>query len=266
VKLRTPPVRPTARPTSPPTAPAAEPDERSVARTRKRFLRRQRARRWLVWRRILVILAVVGLLVGSVWLVFFSSVLAVEGARVEGVEVLTPAQVRAAADVPVGEPLATVDLDAVQARVEDLAAVDSADVSRSWPDQVLVRVVERETVAVTEREGVWKGVDDEGVLFRTYPSRPEGLTEVRMGASTSVEALEEAAAVIRSLPADILARVLYVDVRTIDAISLHLRSGATVNWGSADESGRKAEVLNVLLEREASVYDVTAPGRPTIRP
>lgn len=249
------------------TRPAPDPVvDQDVTRTRKRFLRRQRARRWLVWRRILAVLAAAGAVAGAVWLVFFSSVLAVEGARVEGVAVLTADQVRSAAAVPSGEPLATVDLDAVRARVEALAAVDSVDVSRNWPDQVLIEVVEREAVAATLREGVWKGLDDEGILFRTYPGRPEGLTEVRMGAATSVEALEEAAAVIRSLPGDILSRVSYLDVRTIDAISLQLRNGATVTWGSAEESGRKAEVLNVLLEREASVYDVTAPGRPTIRP
>lgn len=240
-------------------------DERRVQQTRRRFLRRQRARRWLVWRRILAVLGVVSAAAALVWVVFFSSVLAVEGAVVEGVEVLSAEEVRAVAAVPEGEPLATADLDAVQARVETLAPVLEVDVSRSWPNKVRIVVTERTAVAAVLGEGGWRALDREGVLFRDLPGRPEELTEVRMRASTPVEALAEAAAVVEALPADLLGRVQFLDVRTIDAISLTLQGGAVVNWGSADESARKVQVLRVLLEQEARTYDVTAPGRPTYR-
>ncbi len=35
--------------------------------------------------------------------------------------------------------------------------------------------------------------------------------------------------------------------------------------GSAEESAEKAAVLAVLLSEEATVYDVSVPGRPTTR-
>ncbi len=234
--------------------------------TRKRFLRRQRARRWLVWRRVLLVVLPVVAAVTLVWLVFFSSVLSVKGAVVEGTSVLSKAEVAQVADVPVGVPLATADLAAVQARVEALAPVASAEVSRSWPDRIRIDVTERTAVAVTQREGVWRGLDEEGVLFRSYPKRPAGLPEVRMKASTPVDALAESAQVVAALPSAILTRVSYLDVQTIDDISFTFRNGSRVTWGSADESAAKAEVLQVLLKRDARVYDVTAPGRPTIRP
>lgn len=247
-------------------------EERQVLRTRRRFLRRRRALRWLVWRRILVAVLVLGSVGGLVWLVFFSSVLAVEGAEVEGVELLSPAEVEAVAAVPVGVPLARADLDGVRARVESLAAVDEVEVSRHWPDQVRVQVRERTAVAAVLRDGTWRGFDDEGVLFQDFPERPVDLPEVRMRASTPVEALAEAAAVLDALPPDLLAQVGFVDVRTMDAISLTLaRPGAegaapaVVTWGSAEQSARKVEVLRVLLEQEARSYDVSAPGRPTLR-
>lgn len=236
-----------------------------VASARKKFLRRQRARRWLVWRRILAVLLVVAVVAGLGWLVFFSSVLAVKGAEVQGVEVLTAAEVEALADVPAGEPLATVDLSAIEARVEQLAAVRSVEASRAWPDQVRIAVTEREAVAVVTWEGQWRGLDATGVLFRSYPEQPEGLTPVTMSATTPVEALAEAAAVVEALPAEIRERVDHVEVESIDGIALKLTGGATVMWGSADESENKAAVLAVLLERKARVYDVTAPGRPTIK-
>jgi cell division protein FtsQ len=67
------------------------------------------------------------------------------------------------------------------------------------------------------------------------------------------------------MPHDLVQRVAYVDVRTIDDITLHLEQGATVTWGSADLSRDKARVLSVLLAQKAKTYDVTAPGHPTIR-
>ncbi len=241
------------------------PDDRAVRATRRRFLRRQRARRWVVWRRLLAALVAIGLVVGAVWLVFFSSVLAVHGTEVTGTEVLTDAEVERVAAVPLGVPLATADLAAIQARVEGLAPVRSAEVSRSWPDQVEIAVTERVAVAAVSWQGRWRGLDQDGVLFRSYPDQPSGLPEVAMKAATPVEALAEAAAVVDSLPADLLSRVRFVDVESIDSIRLSLKGGAVVSWGSAELSEDKAAVLAILLERKAKVYDVTAPGRPTTR-
>jgi len=65
---------------------------------------------------------------------------------------------------------------------------------------------------------------------------------------------------------ELLNRVRVIDVGSIDAISFRLTGGARVTWGSADESAAKARVLAVLLQQRASAYDVTAPGRPTLRP
>ena len=242
-----------------------EPDAVAVASARKKFLRRQRARRWLVWRRILAVVAAIALVAGLVWLFFFSTLLTVKGADVRGVEVLTAAEVEQVAAVPAGEPLATVDLDAIEARVEGLAAVRSVEASRAWPDQVRIEVTEREAVAVVAWEEQWRGLDANGVLFRTYPEQPAGLVPVTMNASTPVEALAEAAAVVEALPPAMLERVDHLEVTSIDGILLELTGGAKVMWGSADESSSKVKVLEVLLQRKARVYDVTAPGRPTIK-
>ena len=249
-----------------PTDPQAAVAPPTVQRSRKRFLQRVRARRWRLLKRLLVVLLVIGLVAGGVWLVFFSSVMAVKGSEVRGTEVLSEREVRRVAEVPTAVPVATVDLDAIEARVEDLAAVRSADVSRAWPDTIAIDVTEREAVVAVDREGTWRGVDDQGVVFRDYPKQPAGLPAVRMSASTSVEALAEAAQVVGSLPADILQRVVSLEVGSIDRIALTLRNGDRVNWGSADQAEDKARVLQVLLEQKGSVYDVTAPGRPTVRP
>lgn len=242
------------------------PDERTVRIARKQFVRRQWARRWLAWRRLVVGLLVVAVLAGAGWLVFFSSALTVKGVQIQGLHVLRPAQVRTAAAVPLGQPLATVSTEAIAARVQRLAPVKSVDVSRSWPDHIRIAVVERKAVAVVERGGVVRGVDDEGVLFRSYRTVPRGLPVILVSAKTRSDALAEAARVIDTMPADLAARVDHLSVQTVDSITLELRNGKTVRWGSAEDSRSKAEVLEVLLRQRASEYDVSVPGQPTIKP
>lgn len=236
-----------------------------AAATRRQFARRQWARRWLTWRPVLAVVVLVALAVGATWLVYFSSVLAVTGVDVRGVSLLRPAEVRSAAAVPRGEALARVDLDRVRSRVEALAPVRSADVSREWPHQVRIDVTERVPVAVVSIGGKLQGMDADGVVFRDYASPPEDLPRVETGASTSSDALREAARVIRALPDDLATRIDHVEVETVDRINLALRDGRTVRWGGAADSDVKGEVLAKLLAAvpQAQTYDVSVPGEPT---
>jgi cell division protein FtsQ len=244
-------------------ADTARPDER----TRKRFARRQWARRWLAWKPVLVVLLVL-LLAGLLgWLVYFSSFLSVKGVDVQGVRQLSAGQIRAAAAVPQGDALATVDLDLIRTRVEALAPVRSADVSREWPDQVLITVVEREPVAVVEIAGRLQGMDEEGVVFRSYAQAPPDLPRVETGSTTGSDALREAALVVAALPSDLAPTVDHVEAATVDEITLELRDGRLVRWGSADDSDLKADVLADLLAARPDVaaYDVSVPGQPTTK-
>lgn len=242
----------------------APPTSRDLDRSRRRFARRQWARRWLRWRPVAAALLLLAVLVGGIWLVFFSSVLAVAGVDVRGADQLDPATVVAAAAVPSGEPLARVDLDAVRNRVEALAMVDSAEVTRQWPDRVVVRVEEREAIAVVDIGGQIRGMDDEGVVFRDYARTPAGLPLVRTSSDTRGDALREAAQVITALPDALVAKVEYVSVATVDQIELQLGDGRTVVWGSAEDSDQKAEVIEALLSRPGSRYDVSVPGNATV--
>lgn len=240
--------------------------ERRLDLARRRFARRQWARRWLAWRVVLSVVLVVTLVGGGVWLIFFSAALAVTGAQVEGTAVLSQSEVRSRAAVPIGSPLATLDLDAIAARVERLVPVKDVDVTRAWPDRVRIDVTERVPVAVVEQDGSVQGVDEDGVVFRDYPGRPGDLPLLRVEESTSAAALAEAAQVVEVLPAALAPKVDYVEVRTVDEITLRLRDGRTVLWGSADQSADKAAVLEVLLAQKGSTYDVSVPGRPVLRP
>ena len=226
-------------------------------------MRRQWARRWLAWKYVVAAVLLVVVVVAAVWATYFSSLLTVSGVEIEGADVVGVGEIRRAADVPMGDPLARVDVERVQSRVEALAGIKSADVTRRWPHDLLITVEERQAVAVVEIGGRIRGMDDTGVVFRDFAEVPIGLPRVQTSTDTRSEALAEAARVIEALPEDLVATVDHVEVETIDQIRLVLRDGRVVVWGSADESDQKAEVLAVLLERPAQTYDASVPGQPT---
>ncbi len=233
------------------------------ARTARRFARRQWARRLGAWKVLLGFAVLAGLVGGAVWVLYFSATLAARGATVTGVGYLTEDQVVTAAQIPIGEPLVRLDLDAVESRVRALPAVRSVTVTRAWPDRVRIDVVERTPVAVVEVGGAIRGMDLEGVLFRDYPRIPSDLPLIQTATLADSSARKEAAHVVSALPVALARRIDHVEVETIDRITLVLRDGRTVVWGSADESDQKARVLEVLLDHRATVYDVSVPSQPT---
>lgn len=242
-------------------------EQRAERRTRQRFARRQWARRWMRWKFIVALVLLVAMIGTGVWLVLFSATLSVQKVEVAGNELLSDQRVLKIAAVPEGEQLAFVDLADAARRVETLSEVKDADVTRAWPDGVLITVTERTAVAVVELGGRIRGLDAEGIVFRDYKAVPKGMPRVRPTTSTGTDALKEAAGVVAALPSDLAGRVDHVEVQTIDQITLVLRDGREVRWGSADESDLKATVLTRLLaaQEATSYYDVSVPGSPTVR-
>ncbi len=233
-----------------------------AARSRRRFARRQWLRRWLVWRYVIGSVLLVVLTVVGVWLVFFSTTLTVKHVDVQGESLLSRQRILAAAEVPMGGHLAQLDLGAIRTRVAGMAPVKHVDVSREWPDGVLIKVTERQPVAVVQIAGRYQAMDSAGVLFRSYVHPPTTMPRVVSPATVSSGALAEAARVIASLPSGLAARVDHVGVRGIDEVTLTMRGGATVIWGSDAQSSLKAEVLVRLLAHPAHTYDVSVPGQP----
>jgi cell division protein FtsQ len=245
--------------------PSTGPDEETVRIARKDFRRRRNAGRWRKLRLALLALLVVALAATSVWVIFFSSYVTARQVDITGTATLGDGRVERAADVPTGTPLARLDLGAIKARVEGIASVRKAEVSRSWPHTVHIDVTERTPIAVINEGSGLQALDDQGVLFGHYASRPKDMPLVIAPPDTADEALVEGGRVIGSLPERIATKVDTVEISSIDKIQLVLGSGRRVLWGSSDDSGQKAEVLAVLLRRPGQQIDVSVPGRPTTK-
>jgi cell division protein FtsQ len=229
--------------------------------------------------RTIIILAVVLVLLGAggVWALYGSNWLRVERVSVSGTGVLTPAQVREAADVPVGSPLISVDIDAIEARLlRKLPRIDSVDVVRSWPHGIGLKVVERTPVLIVEKGGNFVEVDDEGVRFATVPRAPKGVPALELTVSESGSSaaslrrfgegrlVREAVRVAGDIPAAVAKSTRTIKVRSYDDISLKLSDGRTVTWGSGEKGAAKARTLTALMKAapDARYFDVSVPTAP----
>ena len=118
-------------------------------RQRRIEVRRQEGRRRL--RRLLIALGVLAMLT-LLWALTYSSLVDVDHVVVSGAAHTTEADVRAAAAIGQGQPMAYLDTRAAAHRIEALPWVASASVRRDLPGTVRIDVVERVPVVATPVE------------------------------------------------------------------------------------------------------------------
>ncbi|MFF9348630.1 cell division protein FtsQ/DivIB [Streptomyces sp. NPDC014734] len=226
-------------------------------------------------RRQLILIGVLVLLLGSgtVWVLYGSSWLRVEQVETTGVDVLTPAEVEAAASVPIDAPLVSVDTDAIADRLlRKVPRIDSVDVVRSWPHGIGLKVTERKPVLLMKKGTKFVEVDAKGVRFATVDTSPGRvpllvLTPDRSASLRrfgSARLVREAVRVAGGLPDRVARDTEVVRVTSYDSISLELTRGRTVNWGSGEDGPVKAKVLTALMKTapKAGHFDVSAPTAP----
>lgn len=228
-----------------------------------RRARQRRIRAALPWTLAVGLLALAGL---AAWIVYGTAVFGVREVRVTGTEILSPAQVRQTAAVPVGVPLARVDLSAVENRVAALAPVARVVVSRHWPDTVVVRVIERTAVMAVPQDKKFVLVDAAGVAFQTVPERPADLPLAKVLAPAPDDLTTRAAVqVLAALTPELREQLVEVAVDGPARIRVRLRGDRVVIWGDATESDTKARVATALLSRKGDTIDVSAPDVVTVR-
>lgn len=226
-------------------------------------------------RRTLVLALITAVLTAGfgTWAVYGSDWLRAEQVRTGGTRVLTAREVEAAADVPLGAPLASVDTGQIAARLaEKLPRIKSVDVERSWPHTITLEVVERQPVLVVQKGQKFIEVDTNGVRFAAVGAAPKGVPRLEMAAADSpslrrfgIPALNRAAVKVASeLPDTVVGDVRVIRVRSYDSITLELTGGRRVEWGSEERGAEKAKVLVALLKaaRDAHHFDVSVPSAP----
>jgi cell division protein FtsQ len=219
------------------------------------------------WRAAFFALMVLAIVAGVAWALLESRLFVVRGVEVTGTHLVTPAQVRGAADIPSGLPLIRVNEAAVAHRVERLRQVQSAQVSRDWPNRMLISVTERvPALAVPGSQG-YDLIDKHGVVVETVSEQPLDTPILALpGGSAQPSALRgnpavyAAAVVVRELPRYLAKSLVSVRAPSAIEVTLRLRNGVSIVWGGTDRPAEKAKELTVLMRTHARSYDVSAPG------
>ncbi|MFC6092435.1 FtsQ-type POTRA domain-containing protein [Saccharothrix sp. BKS2] len=217
------------------------------------------SRRTVLRRRLVAVLVLV-VVTATVCTVWFTPALGVREVQVRGVVEMTSAQVVEAAAIRPGTPLARVDGGEVAARVRALPRVADVRVERVLPGVVRLTVDERDPVGVVTGPDGAHLVDATGRDYATVAQPPAGLPELK----ASGDALTAVVGVVTQLPEALRSEVLVVSADSPSGVRLTLSAGREVRWGSADDTPRKAAVLDVLLTRDGSVFDVSSPQLPTV--
>jgi cell division protein FtsQ len=238
-----------------------------VASSRARFAVRAaqvRRRPWLLAAWLSGLLA---LLVGGVWLVELSPVLAARSVRVEGVPRSVVTDITRRAAVPLGTPLARVDMAAIAGRVIASATLAEVNVSRSWPNTIVISASPRVPVlAVKNPQGQVQVVDAQGVAYATVKAPPRGVPLINtIENPPSKDSLRAGITVLQALSSSQRTRVSNVTVSGANLVTLRL-GAVTVVWGGGSDAELKVKVMTVLLRQKGvRTIDVSAPRTPVTR-
>ncbi len=211
-------------------------------------------------------MAALALAGGIAWALLGSSLFVVRSVRVlvTGGPPVPRGRVLAAARIAPGTPLVRVDPAAVARRVERIAVVESARVSLSWPDAVVIWVRPRIPELAVPAAAGYDLIDPAGVVLGWRPARPPGLPVLAAprGSPAALRGdprVRAAGVVVRELPGWLRRRVLSVRAGSASAVTLVLRGGLTVDWGGTRRAAQKARELAILLGTGARRYDVSDP-------
>lgn len=171
-------------------------------------------------------------------------------------------------DIKRGSALFAFDADAARRRLESLPWVRRASVSRMWPSTIVVRIDEREPLALWQHRGRFALIDREGhVILRERLERFGGLPVV-----VGEDAAPHAHAIIALLAAepDLMKRVTAIvrvggrrwNVRIDNTVDVQLpEDDAQAAWKRLAHYERTQSVL----ARDVRVLDLRLPDRLIVR-
>jgi cell division protein FtsQ len=239
------------------------------------------------WKAVFFGLAAMAIVAGVAWALLGSRFLVVRSVQVTGTgPLVSRAEVLAAARIQPGLPLIRVSTSTVAHRVGQIRQVQSAQVSRDWPDTVVISVQVRVPVFAVAVPGGYALVDAFGVDVRDSARRPPGFPLFTVGGSgpggaagpnatggqgaqagslPGSPAVRAAAQVLRELPPQVARQVRVVTAATASDVSVRLANAAVIVWGDTARAAQKARELTILMRAHARIYDVSGPGTAVTR-
>ena len=206
--------------------------------------------------------------VARLWAVGGRQGLALENVDVVGRQRQSAASILAALGVQRGTPMLEIDLAAVQARLQALPWVRSADVERQLPDTLFIRLTEREPFAFWQHNGALSLIDRDGTVIPNDSLAQFAPRIVLVGDDAPAQAatLLDMLVTEPALAPRVNAAVLYGSGRW----TLRFDTGVEV---ALPENGAPAawhrlaglEAQDHILERKIAAIDLRLPDRMVVR-
>jgi cell division protein FtsQ len=243
-----------------------------VAQRRQTVAREQGRRRLRV---LIIVVSIVAVILGLVGLLR-SPLLDVDRVEVSGArETPVESVLKITGLSTQGHAMIAVDRFALARKIERLPWVESAEVTRKWPNAVRVRIHERTAIGVIAVPGGVALLDGAGRVLGTAKEPPAGTIAITApdkvpGPGRLVgPAIRSALAVLRGLSAELLPKVR--SVHRLDGkpptYELTVENAVTIRIGEATQVAEKlaaAEAVLAVQHTPGTVIDVRVPQSPAV--
>lgn len=220
-----------------------------------------------------ITLIVVGL---GTWLVLNSAFFDIRDVRVLGARNVSEEEILRIASIQSGTNLIMLDTGQVASRLREEPWIRDAFVERDLPTTAVIRVIERRPVGWVESPAGFAIVSGDGTILEPATAAPLKLPGIGSWPGTMIpgERVEGLAVPLRvtgAMPPGLLHQVASATLEETD-VTLHLRAGGSVLFGTPTQIDAKNQALDEMLRWAASegieihAVDVRVPAAPTLQP
>jgi len=208
---------------------------------------------------VLVISAITSTLLYIGW---YSNLLIVKNIEIRGANEVPVQLISETAQVSLNTQLLRVPTTTVVERLKTITQIGRAEVRRGWPSTLVIEISERTPIALTDiPEGRFL-VDETGFPYLPAPA------EANLPLVSGPDDASRASSVLvwQSFPDWLKAEVVITNTDNPNSIWFTLTSGRKVIWGDLTKAEEKSAVLKVLRRMAGSIYDVSTPEVPVVKP
>lgn len=197
----------------------------------------------------------------GVYLSYFSNLLTIKNIRVNGLQLLSEERVLELAQINIDSPLIELNSDQITTQLLREKIIKAAEVRKGWPDSVVIEIVERSPIALTDLSSGRFLVDESGMAFNR--AGPNDVHPFVYAPNDVARGL--AARVSRELPEWLRPEVSLVESYDGKRAVVILNSGRRIIWGDEFKTQEKSSVLLVLLRTDEGDIDISTAEVPVLK-
>lgn len=201
--------------------------------------------------------------------VFFSPLLSTDRIVVEGTGVADKDAVAQALEPLQGTPLPRVTEQRVKDLIGENITIRDVSIEARPPHELVVTLHERVPVVTVKEGDQYVLVDKDGTAVGSVPAVEQAQVPLVQGGLQAVQqdSFRDVVDVLQALPQSLLQQMTSAQAKSATEITLEMKDGSTVQWGTSERSEYKAQVLSALVKSAGKdggvgTYDVSSPDHP----